>query len=86
MPRFYFGIRTGCSFVPDCEVMEFPDLDAAEREAVKAAAGIASEWPPKGDPRKVMIDVRNEEGERVLTIRVTMDIERSAPAAGLSRT
>ena len=84
MPRFYFGIRTGCSFVPDTEAMEFPDLDTAECEAVKAAAGIASEWPPKRRPREVMIDVRNDQGERVLTIRVTMDIERSTQAAGPS--
>ena len=85
MPCFYFGIRAGSSFVPDSEVMEFPDLDTAEREAVKAAAGIAREWPSKGDPRKVMIDVRNEQGERVLTVTVAMHIERSAQAAEPSR-
>jgi len=77
MPRFYFDIRAGSSFVPDCEAIEFPDLDTAEREAVKAAADIARGWLPKGDARKVTIDVRNEQGERVLTITVTMHIERS---------
>jgi hypothetical protein len=82
MPRFYFGIRTGCSFVPDSEVMEFPDLDTAEREAVKAAASIAREWLPTGDARKVMIEVRDEQGERVLTVTVAMHIARSAQATG----
>ena len=85
MPRFYFGIRTGCSFMPDSEVMEFPDLDTAEREAVKAAAGIAREWLPKGDVRKVMIEVRDEQGERVLTVTVAMHIERSAQATEPAR-
>jgi hypothetical protein len=34
MPRFDFGIRTGCSFMPDSEIMELPDLETAEREPV----------------------------------------------------
>ncbi len=38
MPRFYFDTREGSRFTPDEEGVEFPDLDAAEREAATAAA------------------------------------------------
>ena len=85
MSRFSFDIRAGSSFVPDAEVMEFPDLDTAEREAVKVAADIARGWLPKGNAREVTVDVRNEHGERVLAVTVTMQIERSGQAAGPSR-
>jgi hypothetical protein len=85
MPRFYFDARAGSRFAQDLKGMEFPDLDAAEREARKAVIGLAREFLPKGDARKVKLEVRNERGERVLTIRVTMDIERSAQATEPSR-
>ena len=39
MPRF-FDVREGTRFAPDDEGLEFPDLDAAEREAAEAAAAI----------------------------------------------
>jgi len=58
--------------------MEFPDLDAAEREARRTVMELARDFLPEGDARKVNLEVRNDQGERVLTIRVAMDIERSA--------
>ncbi len=83
MPRFYFDVRAGFRFAQDPEGREFPDLDAAEREAMQAVIGITRDLLPKGDAREVKIQVRNEQGERVLTIRVAMDIERSAEAVPL---
>ena len=41
MPRFYFDVREGARFAPDDEGLEFPDLDAAERNAAEAAAEIS---------------------------------------------
>ena len=52
MPRFYFDVREGARFVPDDEGMEFPDLDAAEREAAVSAASIGRDLLPKGVPAK----------------------------------
>ena len=40
MPRFYFDVRDGPRFFADDEGRELDSLDAAEREAVTAAAQI----------------------------------------------
>ena len=80
MPRFYFDVREGARFVPDDEGLEFPGLDAAEREAAEAVASIGRDLLPKGDAREVTIEVRNEHRQRVLTVTVSMHIERVHPS------
>jgi hypothetical protein len=79
VPRFYFDVREGAAFTPDDEGLEFPDLDVAEREAATAAAEIGRDRLPSGDSRDVTVEVRNEHGQRVLTVRVSMEIDRVAP-------
>ena len=64
---------------PDEDGLEFPDLDAAEREAAEATASIGRDLLPKGDAREVTIEVRNEHRQRVLTITVSMHLERVHP-------
>lgn len=51
--------------------LEFPDFDAAEREAAEAAASISRDLLPRGVARDVTVEVRNEHSQRLLTIRVT---------------
>ncbi len=34
MPRFYFDVREGSTFIEDEEGLEFPNLDEAEQEAI----------------------------------------------------
>ena len=80
MPRFYFDVREGAKFVPDDEGMEFPDLDAAEREAAVSAASIGRDLLPKGDAREVTIEVRDEHRQRVLTVTVSMHLARVHPS------
>ena len=80
MPRFYFDVREGARFAPDDDGLEFPDLDAAEREAAQAAASIGHGLLPKGDPREVTVEVCNEHRQRVLTVTVSMHIERVHPS------
>ena len=79
MPRFYFDVREGTRFVPDNKGLEFDDLDAAEREAAEVAAEIGRDKLPRGGPRDVTVEVRNEHGQRVLTATVSMHIDRVAP-------
>ncbi len=79
MPRFYFDVREGPRFAPDDEGLEFDDLDAAEREAAEAAAQIGRDKLPKGGTRDVTIEVRNEHGQRVLTVVISLHIDRVAP-------
>jgi hypothetical protein len=75
MPRFYLDGRGGSRFTPDDEGLEFPGLDAAEREAATAATETGRDRLPSGDTRDVTVEVRNEHGQRMLTVRVTLEIE-----------
>jgi hypothetical protein len=79
VPRFYFDVREGMRFVPDTVGLEFDSLDAAERAAAETAAEIGRELLPKGDAREITVEVRNEHRQRVLTITVSMQIERMEP-------
>jgi hypothetical protein len=79
VPRFYFDVREGTRFIPDDEGLELDSLDAAEREAAAAAAEIGQDRLPKGDARKVTVEVRDEHGQRVLNVTVSMEVERVEP-------
>jgi hypothetical protein len=79
MPRFYFDVREGMRFTPDDEGLELESLDAAEREAATTAAEIGRDRLPKGDARDVTVEVRNEHRQRVLTVTVSMQVERVEP-------
>ena len=79
MPRFYFDVREGSRFVPDEEGLEFPDLDGAERAAAEAAASMGRDLLPKGNAREVTVEVHNEHGQRVLTVTVSMHLDRVEP-------
>jgi hypothetical protein len=79
MPRFYFDVREGSRFMPDDDGLEFDGLDRAEREAAKAAGEIGRDRLPSGDAREITIEVRNEHCQRVLTVSVSMNVERVVP-------
>lgn len=79
MPLFYFDVRDGQRFIPDEEGTDLSDLDAAERDAAEAAAEIGRDLLPPGKVRSVCIDVRNEHGQRVLTVTVALQIDRVEP-------
>ncbi|HVL74287.1 MAG TPA: hypothetical protein VM434_20625 [Beijerinckiaceae bacterium] len=79
MPRYFFNVREGTRFHEDEEGLEFPDLDAAEREAAETAAAIGRDRLPKGDARDVTVEVLNEHRQRVITVTVTMEINRVSP-------
>jgi hypothetical protein len=89
VPRFYFDIREGARFIPDETGLEFDSFDAAEREAASAAAEIGRDQLPKGGAREVTVDLRNEHRQRVLTVKVSMEVDRveppPQPRAGESR-
>jgi len=80
MPRFYFDVREGSKFLADPDGLVFADLDAAEREAAETAGSISRDLLPKGGARDVTIEVRDEHDQRVLTLRVRMDVERVVPS------
>jgi hypothetical protein len=75
MPRFYFDIREGTRFVPDDTGHDFDGLDTAEDQAVRTATEIGRDLFPSG-AREIIVEVRNENGQRVLTVTVNIHIER----------
>ncbi len=79
MSRFYFDVREGARFVPDELGLEFDSLEAAEREAATAAAEIGRDRLPKGDAREVTVELKNEHRQRVLTVTVSLEIDRVQP-------
>jgi hypothetical protein len=79
MPRCYFDVREGTSVTSDEEGLEFDSLNAAEREAAATAAEIGRDRLPNGDSREVTVEVRNERRQRVLTITVSMNVDRVEP-------
>ncbi|WP_205769630.1 hypothetical protein [Microvirga sp. KLBC 81] len=79
MPRYYFDVREGARFTPDEDGLEFDSLDKAEHEAACAAAEIGRDRLPKGDSREVTVEVRNEHQQRVLTVKVLLEIDRVEP-------
>ncbi len=79
MPRFYFDVREGVRFAPDHAGLEFGSLDAAERAAAELAAEIGRDRLPKGEARAVTIELRDEHRQRVLTIKVSMEVDRVDP-------
>ncbi len=76
MPRFYFDVREGPRFTPDEEGLEFEDVDCAEREATIVAAEIGRDRFPRGHAREITVKVRNEQRQRLMTVRIAMQVDR----------
>ena len=79
MPRYYFDTREGQRFTPDDVGLEFDSLNAAEHEAACAAAEIGRDRLPKSDSREITVEVKNEHHQRVLTVTVSMQVDRVEP-------
>jgi hypothetical protein len=54
-------------------------VDGAERAAAELAADLGRDRLPKGEARAVTVEVRDEDRQRVLTVRVSMAIDRVEP-------
>ena len=78
MARYFFDMREGQTFTPDDVGLEFDSLDAAEHEAA-CAAEIGRDRLPKGNGREVTVEVKNEHGQRALTVKVSLEIDRVEP-------
>ena len=79
MPNYYFDVREKNRFVPDEEGTDLPDLDAAEREAAELAASIGRDRLPSSESRGIIVEVRNEHRQRVMTVTASLDIVRVRP-------
>jgi hypothetical protein len=79
MPRFHFDIREGPRTFLDAEGGEFDGLEAAERHAVCLAGEKTRNLAPKASSHMILIDVRDERKQRVMTVTVLVAVERVAP-------
>jgi hypothetical protein len=84
LPRYYFDVREGTLFAPDEEGLEFESLDAAEYEAACTAAEIGRDRLPGRDAREITLEVSNEHRQRVLTVTVSIRVDRVEPAPAAS--
>jgi hypothetical protein len=85
MPRFYFDIRESGTFIEDEDGMLLPDLEAAKRVAAESAAEIGRDRLPQGAIQCVSIDVRNENGDNLLSVTVSLTIEQASPSSSRKR-
>ena len=80
MARFYFDLREDGRFIYDEEGQECRDLDHAEQVACETAAEIGRDALPKTDDRKIILEVRDEQKQRVLTATVSLEVIRVDPS------
>jgi hypothetical protein len=74
--RYYFDVQNGKPLVRDDEGAEFDSLEAAVHAAARSAAEIGTSRLAKGDTSDVVIEVRDEQNQRVCTVTASMMIER----------
>ncbi len=74
MPRYYFDVSEGPTFIPDERGFELDSLDAAEHEATQTLVQLGRDWLPRC--REVCVQVRDERHQTVLALSVAMTVQR----------
>jgi hypothetical protein len=80
MARYYFDVLNGKQLVQDDEGSEFDSLDAAIQGAARSAAEIGTDRLARGDTSHVVLEVRDEQDQRVCTVTASMKIDRHDPS------
>jgi hypothetical protein len=80
MARYYFGVLNGKQLVQDDEDSGFESFDAAVLGAAPSAAEIGTDRLAMGDTSHVVIEVRDEQHQRVCTVTASMKIGRHDPS------
>ena len=73
MPRFFFDVSDGDTFVRDEVGLELRDLDQVRTEAIDALPDIAREALPDGDETLFAVEARDEGGRVVF--RATLNFK-----------
>ncbi len=79
MARYYLDIHDGEQLVRDDEGFEFDSPGAAMRAAARSATEIGTSKLAKGDTSDVVIEVRDQHDQRVVTVTASMTIEWHDP-------
>ena len=80
MARYFFDIQDGAQSVHDEDGSDCDSSEAACTAAARVAAELGQDRVAKGDTSAVVVQVRNEHGQRVCTVRASLQIERHDPA------
>ena len=75
MPRFFFDTYDGDFFAPDNEGQDLADIEAAKLIAQEALPDMASDKLPDGDQRVFIVSVRDEAGQVVVRVSLTLIAE-----------
>jgi hypothetical protein len=75
MPRYHFDTHDGARFTTDETGVELDGIKAARQEAARRLAELAQEIVPDDDRREVVIEVKDETGQRVLVAKLSVSIE-----------
>jgi len=78
--RYYLDIQNGQPHVRDDEGAEFASLDAPVQAAARSAAEIGTGRLARGDTSDVVIEVRDEQNQRVCTVTASMQIDWHGPS------
>jgi hypothetical protein len=76
MPRFYFKVTTGVGIASEDDAVDLPSPEAARAEAMMTAAEMAKEGGAA--PKDISIAIRDEKGEAVGTVRLTLAYDGGA--------
>jgi hypothetical protein len=75
MPRYFFDIHDSVRSTTDDVGVELDELEAARQEAARTLGEIARDILPDGDRQEVVIEVKDEAGQRVLVAKLSVNIE-----------
>ena len=75
MPRYHFDTHDGAHFTTDETGVQLDGIKAARQEAARRLAELAQEILPNDDRREVVIEVKDETGQRVLVAKLSVSIE-----------
>ena len=75
MPHYHFDMHDGARFTTDETGVELDGMKAARQEAARRLAELAQEILPNDDRREVVIEVKDETGQRVLVAKLSVSIE-----------
>jgi hypothetical protein len=81
MPKYFFDLDDGSGLASDTEGSDLPDLMAAEPEAAAIATELSVNLYAGRVARRIVVRVRNERGERVLTITTSILVEHGPGGA-----
>jgi hypothetical protein len=80
MPRFFFDTYDGDFFAPDNEGQDLESIEAAKLQAQEALPDMAEDKLPDGDQRVFIVSVRDEAGQVVVRVALTLVTEYPSQA------